>query len=262
MTVPVATDDAATPSVPDPAEDLPRSAASSPAIARDAREAATGICPYLASAEGSWRSALPTRDHRCTALLPPAPQPADKQRRHCLVAAHVECPTYRAARTARAAALAGGGDGSAIERAERTRRPIAHPAPVVLEPPRLLDQALRFRMDRAPGQIALVALMIVAFAVVAVARLSTSPAAAPSPSGPVAVASASPSPTPTATPTPTPSAGPSAEPSPSFRTTYTAKRGDTLSAIAKRFKTTVAAIKALNGLKSNSLKIGQVLKIP
>lgn len=43
---------------------------------------------------------------------------------------------------------------------------------------------------------------------------------------------------------------------------YTVKSGDTLWLLANRFGTTVDAIKRLNGLWSNSLQIGQVLKIP
>ncbi|WP_160118360.1 LysM peptidoglycan-binding domain-containing protein [Bacillus sp. V59.32b] len=44
--------------------------------------------------------------------------------------------------------------------------------------------------------------------------------------------------------------------------TYTVKKGDTLYRIAKNNKTTVATLKKLNNLKSDSLKIGQVLKLP
>lgn len=43
--------------------------------------------------------------------------------------------------------------------------------------------------------------------------------------------------------------------------TYTVKKGDTLGAIAKRNRTTVSAIKAKSGLKSNTLQPGQKLKI-
>lgn len=42
---------------------------------------------------------------------------------------------------------------------------------------------------------------------------------------------------------------------------YTVKKGDSLSAIAKRNGTTVAKIKQLNGLKSDALKVGQRLRI-
>ena len=44
--------------------------------------------------------------------------------------------------------------------------------------------------------------------------------------------------------------------------TYTVVAGDSLYSIAKKFGTTVDAIKSLNNLTSNNLSIGQVLKIP
>lgn len=43
---------------------------------------------------------------------------------------------------------------------------------------------------------------------------------------------------------------------------YRVKSGDTLGAIAKRFGTSVAAIKSLNGLKDHNLRINQQLQIP
>lgn len=43
---------------------------------------------------------------------------------------------------------------------------------------------------------------------------------------------------------------------------YTVVKGDTLYAIARKFNTSVSALKSLNGLKSDALKIGQVLKVP
>ncbi len=44
--------------------------------------------------------------------------------------------------------------------------------------------------------------------------------------------------------------------------TYTVKSGDTLYSIANRYNTTVEALKLLNNLTSNTLQIGQILKIP
>ena len=44
-------------------------------------------------------------------------------------------------------------------------------------------------------------------------------------------------------------------------TTYTVKSGDTLSGIASRHGISVADLKALNGLTSNNIKIGQKLKV-
>lgn len=45
-------------------------------------------------------------------------------------------------------------------------------------------------------------------------------------------------------------------------TTYNVKSGDTLYSIAKKYNTTVNAITTLNNLASNSLSIGQTIKIP
>lgn len=62
-------------------------------------------------------------------------------------------------------------------------------------------------------------------------------------------------PSPSPAPSPTPGAGGN-----SFA--YTVRSGDTLWILANRYGTTVDAIKKLNGLTSNSLQIGQVLRIP
>lgn len=184
--------------------------------------------------------------------------------------------------------LAPGIDPAAVAAADAARRPVARSSALILEHPRLSAPSARWPVNRAISQVALVGLMVVAVLALAIARFS----------GPSAVAVASPSPTasPTASATPrlTPSpsasgstapsgsapaspsasAGGSAKPSvspsssarasaePSFSTIYVVKKGDTLVAIAAQFKTTVAAIKELNGLKDSSLKIGQKLKIP
>ena len=125
---------------------------------------------------------------------------------------------------------------------------------------------MRLRLDRAPGQAALIGLMVVAFAVVALARLSggAAPAAVPS-TGPSAVAvrpTSTPGPSATPIPSVAVSTAPSARPAPSFRATYKVLKGDTLRAIAAKYKTTVAKIQAANGLKTTTLKIGQILNIP
>lgn len=43
---------------------------------------------------------------------------------------------------------------------------------------------------------------------------------------------------------------------------YTVRRGDTLGAIARRYRTSVNTIKRLNNLRSNLIRIGQVLRLP
>ena len=45
-------------------------------------------------------------------------------------------------------------------------------------------------------------------------------------------------------------------------TAYTVKGGDTLTRIAKRFGTTAKALRSLNGLQSDVIKVGQKLKVP
>jgi LysM repeat protein len=232
-----------------------------------AHEAVSAICPYLTSSGGAWRMSGPSRDHRCAAVDPPAPQAPDKQRRHCLSPDHVECPVYRASRAARSSALAGGADPELIDAADRRRRPLARTAPVLLESPRLVDRAIGLQLDRAPGQVALVGLMVIAFAIVALARLSAGAAPVANPSPAASTVAVAPSPTVPPTPSPTssvavPSASPGPSAAPSFRTTYKVKKGDTLLSIASRYKTTAAKIRQLNGMTTSVLKIGQILKIP
>ena len=67
---------------------------------------------------------------------------------------------------------------------------------------------------------------------------------------------------PTARPTARPTASPAPTPTPRPRT-YKVQPGDTLSAIAARFGTTVKELAALNGITNPSLiRVGQVLKLP
>ena len=54
---------------------------------------------------------------------------------------------------------------------------------------------------------------------------------------------------------------PVSQSAPSY-TEYTVQSGDTLWSLAKRYHTTVDAIKQLNNLSSDLLRIGQILKIP
>ena len=55
---------------------------------------------------------------------------------------------------------------------------------------------------------------------------------------------------------------PKPKPKPPTVVRHTVKRGDTLGAIAKRYKTTVAKIQKANALKGTVIRVGQTLKIP
>jgi LysM repeat protein len=68
--------------------------------------------------------------------------------------------------------------------------------------------------------------------------------------------------TPAATLTPAPTPVPTATPTAKEGTTYTVRWGDTLFSIARRFGTTVEAIKTENGLTSDLIIVGQELTIP
>jgi LysM repeat protein len=158
------------------------------------------------------------------------------------------------------------------------RRPIARTTPILLERPRPGLQVSE-PARRLAGQVILVALLVIAFAAIAVARFGAgSPSALPV--SPSALASASPSvasPTVRPTPTPTPSNSPAASGSPratatpritpkassaAFQT-YTVRPGDSLSSIAARFGVSTSALQRLNGIKNPSLlRVGQVLRIP
>jgi LysM repeat protein len=227
----------------------------------------TGICPYLVAVDGGWRSSAVAREHRCRAVAPPAPLAAEKQRRLCLTGDYPLCATFEAARAARPVAH---------DRLPTLPRPLARTAPVVLDHGRLAVGMPEVRADRTTVQAVLVALLVIAFAAIVLARVASGgvPAGAVEspPAGiasqPAGAASAAPSrPSDTADPTAGASgagAGASGSPGASGTTqTYKVKSGDTLVGIAAKFGTTTKAIADLNGITNPaSLKTGQVLKIP
>lgn len=257
---------------PDPTH---RVASVPPQKSRRGRDAAAvvEVCPLLVSADGAWRSAYASRDHRCWAVRPPAPLNLAKQRVLCLTREHAACSTFLATQT-----QAGVEDGSLLWPAVRL-------TPLVLEPSRGRTGVLPVTSARAGGQAVLVGLMVVAFLVLVVAR-TTAPAQAPSAtpgSSVVSVASPTPriSPSPAASPTgpasasPAPSGSPTpsgsvgvspaatVSPIPSVGRRYTVQPGDTLSGIAARFGSTVKAIAEANGITDPGLiRVGQVLIIP
>ena len=127
--------------------------------------------------------------------------------------------------------------------------------------------------DRPAGQLALGALMLVAFAAIAFARLSgvgdgglVAGAGSPSPQATLAAALPTPTPSPVPTPVPSAAASPVLTPAPSPTQparTYKVKRGDTLSGIAARFGTTVRVLIDLNDIKNPSrIPVGAVLELP
>jgi len=220
---------------------------------------AAGVCPYLVSADGAWRSLRPHRDHRCGALSPATVVAPEKQRALCLVDAHDSCATYKAAR-ARARGT------RPTERVTTPLWPVARTAPVVIEPARARLQGLPGVPGRTSGQVALGALMVVAFVAVVIARTSSpGPASTvPPASDPAASVLVTPSPTPRPTPSPTPSPSPTPEPTPiASQATYKVKKGDTLQRIASHYGVKVAALMAANGLTDpKAIRVGQSLIIP
>jgi LysM repeat protein len=271
---------------PDDSESASMALAGSPT---EELPATARLCPYLL-ADGGWRAAAAASEHRCTALRPPTKLAADKQRRLCLTTDHTGCPTFLAAAEERA--------GRAAPRAAPVSRPIAMTAPVVIERSRSLLSFESTPGSRRWGQIGLVLLMLVALGAVIVARsggdgtppaggvesvvsspsattdggaLATTvpppattvppPATTPGPSDASPSGSAAPSDGPNATSAVT--QPPTTAPTASAGTTYTVKRGDTLSSLAVRFGVSVAAIQELNGIADPSLiRVGEVLRIP
>ncbi len=162
---------------------------------------------------------------------------------------------------------------------------IARTTPIVLDQTRFDLRLPALRSDRVSGQFLLVGLLVVAFMAILITRSPGNGGAAtgdpfrtPTPTT-VAVASATSRGTPKTTAAPLVTARPvgasqpppTAQPSSSVASqqpttsgaTYTVKRGDTLSAIATRFGTTVKVIAGLNHISDPSkIHAGQVLKLP
>ena len=216
------------------------------------------------------------------AVNPPVPLALEKQRRLCLVDAHLGCATYGAAEASRDAA------GQPVT----PNRPIARMTPVILDRGRFDLRMPAIHADRTSSQVVLVGVLGVALAAILVARPSgdggtVTASGSPSPStnaaDPTNAAAAptrnpttqpteplpsdEPAPTPDATTSATPVASPTPTPQPTepvtSGATYKVKSGDTLSAIAARFDTTVRVLVDLNAIDDPSrLKVGQILKLP
>jgi LysM repeat protein len=253
-------------------------AAPGPALSTAPETAA--VCPYLLGVDGAWRSASPSREHRCHAVAPAAVLAKDKQRRLCLVAEHLDCSTYKAAVAAFEQA------GSVEDRP--FHRPVTRTAPLVLDRGRMAV-AMPGLPDRGIGQGGLVALMAVAFGALAVTRLGGGPVLTPTAADPgptrtpsitATAAPAAETQAPASTPTPDrtlvpsevePTATAAVTPTPPARTpkptaepaTYKVRSGDTLSGIAAEYGTTWQVLAELNNLEDpRRLRIGQVLELP
>lgn len=237
------------------------------------------MCPFVATESGAWRAAFPVGEHRCTAVVPAVRIAPAKQRRLCLTAEHVSCATYVAAlelrgdrQSDRRRADPGHGStaGDPLDHARAPRTDPSGPAGpghhAAGRRPDRAGQAPRGRLPggllRPPRQRA----RRVPLAVGVDRGLEREPLRVPTAdrdSGPVGLAV----PFAERLALTVAHAAPTAKPSPSTTVppagrTYTVKSGDTLSGIAAQFGTTVKAIKDLNGLTSNIIHPGQVLKIP
>ncbi len=265
----------------------PRRTAASSRASVATTEPVREVCPYLLAADGGWRMVQPTRDHRCTATSPVSPLSLPKQRELCLQPAHFGCATYQAAREI--AAEQGGAP------VEGGLWPETRSAVLSLEPASRGRTPIAGLTGRSTGQALLIGLMVVAFIVLIIARVSPPISGEPPASFDVGVlgsaapgssdaslppATATPAPTPTVEPSPSevpvsappssvpPSANPSANPSelPSSSPagqTYRVRPGDTLSGIASRYALTVRALRQANGIAPGGIiRPGQVLVIP
>jgi LysM repeat protein len=226
------------------------------------------VCPYLIAATGDWRLAAPTRDHRCAAFVPLTSLSLEKQARLCLTAEHTGCATYTASLTARTAR---GGAGEPIERAGRWG--FARTTPLIEDTGGLRGTLITMIGDRRTWPAIPAVLLVATLIAVGISGIrGEGPAAAVASPSPTPEPSLQVQPTPDLTLEPAPSSTPdlslapspstAATPAPSFRL-YTVKSGDTLSAIATTFNTTVSAIVKLNNISDpRTLHVGQVLKIP
>jgi LysM repeat protein len=249
-----------------------------------ADEAGAGLavprgCPFLLAESGGWRLDLPTREHRCAAFSPAAPLAPEKQARLCLTPTHTGCATYLASLAAREARL------GTVPGERSTRWGLARTTTVIEDPGGLRARLLALLLDRRRWPAIPAVLLVTTLFTLALSGfrgdipanpIATSSPGPPTPGprtvppsaaaseSPIASPTAPPSTAPTTGPTsaPTPTAAPAASPSPRFRT-YRVLSGDTLSAIAARFGTTVQAIADLNNIANPSLlSVGQLLLIP
>jgi LysM repeat protein len=237
------------------------------------------VCPFLISSTGDWRLAVPTTDHRCAAFVPLTALSLEKQARLCLTPAHPSCATYIASVTATKARP---GRGLPEERVGRWG--LARSAPLIKDTGGLIGTVTTLISDRRTWPAIPAILLVATLIAVGIsgirpqgqtaavstatpgATVNVNPTASPPLSTPQPTPEPSLAPTPALTEAPT--AAPTVAPSPTPAATpayriYIVQSGDTLSGIAARFHTTVAAIEALNNnVDPRLLHVGQKLKIP
>jgi hypothetical protein len=236
------------------------------------------ICPFLALSTDH-RTVIDgfDPDHACHAHDPPDLLERSRQAEMCLSEAHRQCDRYLAFLSGHAAQAASVPAPSPDAHIARTR--------LVFDPDPRFGSAGALLAPGTSGRRWLVAGGVAAVGVAAAATavgggfnglVGGRPAGASTPAVTIDAsptvrqqATAQPTQAPTdeptqlpASPTPRPtpkSSHATASPAPQ---TYTVEEGDTLTSIATRFGTTVAAIQAANGLQSDVINVGQVLVIP
>ena len=236
----------------------------------------TIACPFLSSGGRSWVASGPSQDHRCEAVAPAAALSVEKQQRLCLTADHATCATYLAAREARSSRLGPERDHAGWG--------WVRTMPVVDGSVGLGATVTAFVTERRGWQVVPAIALVAALGALGLSNIGAPGNAAPSHSFPlvaatgsagptvtaptatdVAMSSASPAATETPATTPpavSPTPAPAVTPAPSARATYTVKLGDTLYGIAVQFNVSVSALKSINGLTTNVIHAGLVLKIP
>ena len=110
------------------------------------RDGPAAVCPYLVSADGAWRAAVPTREHRCAAVAPARAHSRAENQAACASRRHPAPEHARAAAGRRVAAHVRCRRSSPRRhQAWRSRRPGLRSAPLVLE------RAEPVLLDRRPG---------------------------------------------------------------------------------------------------------------
>lgn len=240
------------------------------------------VCPHLIARDGNWRAAWAAAEHRCWAVTPPGPLTRETQRRLCLVAAHVTCPAFIVARERRSAQLGREWVGPAGSEAAAPGPPFVRTVPLVVRGVggrRSVNGTGARRGRRFPTGVPVMILAALALLVLSgflflmvlpragPGGKSPAPAAtttASTTSGVTASGSSSSAASATTTAAAT-SAAPSSHSSspPAATQTYRVKSGDTLSSIARRFRTAVSALQQLNGISDpRRLRVGQLIRIP